>query len=50
MQPCPRLTRGLRTPNFDEFYVGALSFHPMSAGLDLWIDDVVLDTKPVACE
>jgi hypothetical protein len=37
-------------PNFDEFYVGALSFHPMSAGLDLWIDDVVLDTKPVACE
>jgi hypothetical protein len=37
-------------PSFDEFYVGALSFHPMSAALDLWIDDVVLDTSPVACE
>jgi hypothetical protein len=37
-------------PSFDEFYVGALSFHPMSAPLDLWIDDVVLDTNPVTCE
>jgi hypothetical protein len=37
-------------PSFDEFYIGALSFHPMSAPLDLWIDDVVLDTNPVACE
>ncbi|MBX7098627.1 MAG: hypothetical protein K1X89_13045, partial [Myxococcaceae bacterium] len=36
-------------PNFDEFYIGALSFHPMTASLDLWIDDVVLDTSPVAC-
>jgi hypothetical protein len=37
-------------PSFDEFYVGALSFHKMSAALDMWIDDVVLDTNPVNCE
>jgi hypothetical protein len=37
-------------PNFDEFYIGALSFHPMSAALDMWVDDVVLDVNPVSCE
>jgi hypothetical protein len=37
-------------PTFEEFYIGALSFHPMTAPLDMWIDDVVVDTKPVACE
>jgi hypothetical protein len=36
-------------PLFDEFYVGALSFHAMTRPLDLWIDDVVLDTSPVNC-
>jgi hypothetical protein len=36
-------------PDFDEFYMGALSFHPMSGPLDLWIDDLVVDTNPVAC-
>jgi hypothetical protein len=36
-------------PMFDELYIGALSFHPMSAPLDLWIDDLVVDTSPVSC-
>jgi hypothetical protein len=36
-------------PDFDELYLGALSFHPMSAPLDLWFDDIVVDTSPVSC-
>jgi hypothetical protein len=36
-------------PRFDEFYVGAWSWHPMSAPMELWIDDVVLDDQPVSC-
>jgi hypothetical protein len=36
-------------PAVDEIYVGAWSFHPMDAPLEVWIDDLVVDTKPVAC-
>lgn len=36
-------------PEVDEVYVGAWSFHPMQAPLEVWIDDVVVDTKPVLC-
>ena len=36
-------------PAITQLFVGAWSFHPMDAPLDVWIDDVVVDTKPVAC-
>jgi hypothetical protein len=36
-------------PEVDQVYVGAWSFHPMESPLEIWIDDVVVDTKPVAC-
>ena len=36
-------------PSFDSFYIGALSFHPMSGPLDIWFDDLVVDTAPVTC-
>jgi hypothetical protein len=37
-------------PAFDRFYLGALSFHPMSGPLDVWFDDLVVDTQPVECD
>lgn len=36
-------------PEITDLFVGAWSFHPMNAPLDVWIDDLVVDTKPVAC-
>ena len=36
-------------PLIDRFFVGGWSFHPMNAPLELWIDDVVVDTVPVPC-
>jgi hypothetical protein len=36
-------------PAITQLFVGAWSFHAMNAPLDVWIDDVVVDTKPVAC-
>ncbi len=36
-------------PTFDQFYLGAMSFHDMSGPLDVWFDDLVVDTAPVAC-
>ncbi len=36
-------------PAVDEIYVGAWSFHEMVSPLDVWIDDLVVDTKPVLC-
>jgi hypothetical protein len=36
-------------PVVEKLYVGAWSFHPMKAPLDVWIDDLVVDTRPVAC-
>jgi hypothetical protein len=36
-------------PAITEMFVGAWSFHAMNAPLDVWIDDLVVDTKPVAC-
>lgn len=36
-------------PSFDQFYLGAMSFHPMSGPLDVWFDDLVVDTAPVLC-
>lgn len=36
-------------PAMTQLFVGAWSFHPMKAPLDVWIDDLVVDTKPVAC-
>jgi hypothetical protein len=36
-------------PAIDQIFVGAWSFHPMNDPLDVWIDDLVVDTKPVAC-
>lgn len=36
-------------PAITQLYAGAWSFHPMNAPLDVWIDDLVVDTKPVAC-
>ncbi|MFT5358058.1 MAG: hypothetical protein ACI9KE_005295 [Polyangiales bacterium] len=36
-------------PTFDQFYVGTWSFHPMVGPLEVWIDDVIVDTTPVAC-
>jgi hypothetical protein len=36
-------------PAVVDLFVGAWSFHPMNAPLDVWIDDLVVDTSPVAC-
>ena len=36
-------------PAIDQIYVGAWSFHPMNDPLDVWIDDLVVDTKPGPC-
>jgi hypothetical protein len=36
-------------PAITQMFVGAWSFHAMNAPLDVWIDDLVVDTKPVAC-
>ena len=36
-------------PAVTDMFVGAWSFHAMNAPLDVWIDDLVVDTKPVAC-
>jgi hypothetical protein len=36
-------------PAMADMFVGAWSFHAMNAPLDVWIDDLVVDTKPVAC-
>jgi hypothetical protein len=36
-------------PSISQLFVGAWSFHPMNAPLDVWIDDLVVDTKPVTC-
>lgn len=36
-------------PAIDSLFVGAFSFHAMNAPLDVWVDDVVVDTKPVSC-
>jgi hypothetical protein len=36
-------------PAISQMFVGAWSFHPMNGPLEVWIDDLVLDTKPVSC-
>ncbi len=36
-------------PDFSNLFVGAWSFHPMRAALDMWIDDYVVDINPVDC-
>ena len=36
-------------PVVSQLYTGARSFHDMDAPLDVWIDDLVVDTKPVSC-
>ena len=36
-------------PEVAAMFVGAWSFHPMDAPLEVWIDDLVVDTSPVAC-
>ena len=36
-------------PAVTQLFVGAWSFHAMNAPLDVWIDDLVVDTKPVLC-
>jgi len=36
-------------PSITQLFAGAWSFHEMTAPLDVWIDDLVVDTKPVAC-
>jgi hypothetical protein len=36
-------------PSISQLYVGAWSFHTMNAPLDVWIDDLIVDTKPVSC-
>jgi len=36
-------------PSITQLFVGAWSFHAMKAPLDVWIDDLVVDTKPVSC-
>lgn len=37
-------------PSVSELYVGAWSFHPMNEDLDVWIDDLIVDTSPVPCD
>jgi hypothetical protein len=36
-------------PVVSQIFVGAWSFHPMNAPLDVWVDDVAVDTKPLTC-
>lgn len=36
-------------PLVDTLFVGAWSFHPMEAPLEVWIDDLVVGSAPVAC-
>jgi hypothetical protein len=36
-------------PEIEDMFVGTWSFHPMQAPLEVWIDDLVVDTAPVAC-
>jgi hypothetical protein len=36
-------------PAITQLFVGAWSFHAMDAPLDVWIDDLVVDTKPLSC-
>jgi len=36
-------------PALDQIYVGAWSFHPLDGPLEVWIDDLAVDTEPVAC-
>ena len=36
-------------PAITQLFAGAWSFHDMTAPLDVWIDDLVVDTKPVTC-
>jgi hypothetical protein len=36
-------------PAVTQLFVGAWSFHVMNAPLDVWIDDLIVDDKPVAC-
>ncbi len=36
-------------PAITQLFAGAWSFHAMNAPLDVWIDDLVVDTKPVTC-
>ena len=51
-QGCVAPTPGDSTwwgPVIDQLFVGGWSFHDMDAPLELWIDDVIVDTAPVAC-
>lgn len=51
-QGCVAPTPGTSTwdgPSVTQLYAGAWSFHEMKGPLDVWIDDVVVDTKPVSC-
>jgi len=36
-------------PAITQLFVGAWTFHQMNGPLDVWIDDLVVDTKPVSC-
>ena len=36
-------------PSITQLFVGAWSFHAMNAPLDVWVDDLAVDTKPIAC-
>jgi hypothetical protein len=36
-------------PSITQLFAGAWSFHAMNAPLDVWIDDLVVDTKPITC-
>jgi hypothetical protein len=36
-------------PVVSQLFVGAWSFHMMNAPLDVWIDDLIVDDKPVPC-
>jgi hypothetical protein len=36
-------------PAVTQLFIGAWSFHAMNAPLDVWLDDLVVDTKPLAC-
>ena len=36
-------------PIVTQLYTGARSFHDMDAPLDVWIDDLVVDTKSISC-
>jgi hypothetical protein len=36
-------------PAVTQLFAGAWSFHAMNAPLDVWIDDLIVDTKPISC-